>query len=113
MNKEKVLESTRQLVCDLDATTTHIVQARLNHDEKAEGKALFEMEGMIVAAQQQLTFLYDYIYKDIALTPDDIGLINKLLFDMHFEGFDACSTEKANERNIEVLRRFNEQRNKK
>lgn len=51
--------------------------------------------------------------KDLALTPDDIGLINKLLFDMHFEGFDVCSTEKAHERNVEVLRRFNELRNKK
>jgi hypothetical protein len=48
---------------DLDGVTTDIVSARLNHDTEAEGRALFRMEGMIVAAQQQLSFLYDYIEK--------------------------------------------------
>lgn len=56
---------------------------------------------------------YEQAEKDLALTPEDIGLINKLLFDMHFEGFDVYSTEKAHERNVEILRRFNEQREKK
>ena len=55
---------------------------------------------------------YEQAEKDLALIPDDIGLINKLLFDMHFEGFDVNSTEKAHERNVEVLRRFLEQRKK-
>lgn len=55
---------------------------------------------------------YKQAEKDLALIPDDIGLINKLLFDMHFEGFDVNSTEKAHERNVEVLRRFLEQRKK-
>lgn len=112
MDKEKVLESTRQIICDLDATTTHIVQARLNHNEKAEGKALFEMEGMIVAAQQQLTCLYDYIYKDLALTWEDMQLICEIEEKLWNEEFQQVLDGKSYVQNHyeEVLRRFNEQK---
>lgn len=109
MEKTEVLDSIRQVVCDLDATTTHLVQARLNHDDEAERKALFEMEGMIVAAQQELTFLYDYIYNNLALTWEDIRFIVQT-FHKVVSDVENISSEEAYQ---ETLKRFNEYKNDK
>ena len=69
------------------------------------------MEGMIVAAQQQLTCLYDYIYKDLALTWKDIKKIMIEIPEILDRDEDSPGRG-SKEYYEEVLRRFNEQRKK-
>ena len=61
MTKEKVIESIEELYPNLDKCVTDIVKARLNKDAIAEGRALFSMEGLIVACMQELSFIHDYL----------------------------------------------------
>lgn len=61
MTREKVIESIEELYKKLDYNVTKLVKARLDKDTKAEGDALFSMEGLIVACQQELSFLHDYL----------------------------------------------------
>ena len=64
MEKAKVIESIEELYQDLDKCVTDIVRARLNKDAIAEGRALFSMEGLIVACMQELSFIHDYLKKE-------------------------------------------------
>lgn len=59
--KDKILQSIDDLYQEIDKCITDIVKARLEHDSLAEGKALFKMESLMVGAEQELSFLYDYI----------------------------------------------------
>ena len=61
MTREKVIESIEELYKNLDYNVTKLVKARLDKDTKAEGDALFSMEGLMVACQQELSFLHDYL----------------------------------------------------
>lgn len=60
MEKDKVLNSIKELHDEIDATITDLVSARLAHDEQKEGRALFKMESLLVGCQQELSFLYDF-----------------------------------------------------
>lgn len=56
--------STDALIADIDKCIGDIVGARLSHDTKAEGRALFKMEGLMVASMQQLSALRDILAKE-------------------------------------------------
>ena len=54
-------ESIERLYGDIDACITDLIRARLNKDTKGEGKALFKMDGLMVATEQELTCIGDYL----------------------------------------------------
>ena len=58
MNREEI-NSCRELHNDIDACITALIKARTEHNQEDEGKALFRMEGLMVAAQQQLAYFID------------------------------------------------------
>jgi len=59
--KQKVLDSIDNLYKDIDNCMTRLLKGRVNKDDDMEGKALFEMEGLMVSTQQELSCLRDYI----------------------------------------------------
>lgn len=54
-------ESIERLYGDIDVCITDLIRARLNKDAEGEGKALFKMEGLMVATEQELTCIGDYL----------------------------------------------------
>ncbi len=58
MNQEEI-NSCKELHNDIDACITALIKARTEHNQEDEGKALFRMEGLMVAAQQQLAYFID------------------------------------------------------
>lgn len=58
MNQEEI-NSCKELYNDIDACITALIKARTEHNQEDEGKALFRMEGLMVAAQQQLAYFID------------------------------------------------------
>ena len=65
MNKDytakQLKESIERLYSDIDTCITDIIRARLNKDAEGEGKALFKMEGLMVATEQELTCIGDFL----------------------------------------------------
>jgi hypothetical protein len=61
MTKEQVLLDISSLIQNIDQCTGDLVEARTRRDDGDELIALHEMESLIVAAHQELSFLYDYI----------------------------------------------------
>lgn len=53
---------------------------------------------------------YKQAEEDLALTCEDIKLINNILFDLYFEGWKTDSEEQSQARYQEALCRFNEKR---
>ena len=64
-DKKDVMRSTIELYRDIDNCITNIVAARVKRDKQALSDAHWAMEGLMVAAQQQLTFLTDYIEANV------------------------------------------------
>lgn len=58
------ISSIDALIADIDKCIGDIVSARLSHDTEAEGRALFKMEGLMVASMQQLSVLRDILAKE-------------------------------------------------
>ena len=58
---QQLKESIERLYGDIDACITDLIRARLNKDAEGEGKALFKMEGLMVATEQELTCIGDYL----------------------------------------------------
>ena len=58
---QQLKESIERLYGDIDACITDLIRARLNRDAEGEGKALFKMEGLMVATEQELTCIDDLL----------------------------------------------------
>lgn len=71
MEKEKITNEAQSLYNDIDKCIDKIISARTQHDPQLEGKALFQMEGLMVCTQQFLAWLMEQI--------DDSGDIEKEL----------------------------------
>ena len=65
MTKNEVLDSTLGLVQSIDGSISALIAARLSKDGDAENDAVFQMETLLVDSQQQLSFLIDYIKKNV------------------------------------------------
>ena len=59
MELAKIRQSTKKLYDDIDSCITDLLKARLPRDSEEEGKALFRMEGLMVATLQQLSCILD------------------------------------------------------
>lgn len=64
-DKKEVLDSTNKLINAIDDCATHIIAARINRDSDAEQKQIKIMESLTIGAQQQLSYLYEYIDENI------------------------------------------------
>ena len=83
MELVKLRESTQELYNDIDSCITDLINARIpgKKDDNDERKALFRMEGLLVATLQQLSCILDalpseainipscWIEKDVKKTP--------------------------------------------
>ena len=71
MNMEltKLRQSTQELYNDIDSCITDLINARTSSDAGGEGKALFRMEGLMVATLQQLSCILDALPTDTVLIP--------------------------------------------
>lgn len=73
MNMEltKLRQSTQELYNDIDSCITDLINARTpgKKDEDGERKALFRMEGLMVATLQQLSCILDVLPTDTVLIP--------------------------------------------
>lgn len=63
MELVKLRQSTQELYNDIDSCITDLINARTpeKKDEDGERKALFRMEGLMVATLQQLSCIEDYL----------------------------------------------------
>ena len=61
MEKEKITGEAQSLYNDIDKCIDKILSARTQHDPQLEGKALFQMEGLMVCTQQFLAWLMEHI----------------------------------------------------
>jgi hypothetical protein len=71
MNMElaKLRQSTQELYNDIDSCITDLINARTSSDAGGEGKALFRMEGLMVATLQQLSCILDVLPSDVVKVP--------------------------------------------
>jgi hypothetical protein len=65
----KLRQSTQELYNDIDSCITDLINARTSSDAGGEGKALFRMEGLMVATLQQLSCILDALPTDTVLIP--------------------------------------------
>jgi hypothetical protein len=71
MKLVKLRQSTQELYNDIDSCITDLINARTpgKKDEDGERKALFRMEGLMVATLQQLSCIIDALPTDTVLIP--------------------------------------------
>jgi hypothetical protein len=62
----ELIKSTKRLYNDIDSCITNLLNARIpgKKDEDSEGKALFHMEGLMVATLQQLDCIIDSLQQE-------------------------------------------------
>ena len=60
----ELIKSTRSLYFDIDTCITELIRARTEQNEENEGKALFRMEGLMVATMQQLDCIIDSLQQE-------------------------------------------------
>ena len=90
---EKIRKEINILYSDIDACITELLKARTDKDSEAEGKALFKMEGLMVATLQDLSCIEDYLEKQKEQKPaewseEDERLLTKLMSFVDIECFD-------------------------
>ena len=65
MKSEQTLQNLINLVSklynDIDLCIGDLVKSRLNKDEVSEGKAMAQMESLMTWAQQELSYIRDYL----------------------------------------------------
>jgi hypothetical protein len=71
MELVKLRQSTQELYNDIDSCITDLINARIpgKKDEDGERKALFRMEGLMVATLQQLSCIIDALPSETACIP--------------------------------------------
>lgn len=60
-NREQLINELAKLYDDIDQCIGDIVDSRIKKDHQAEGKAIFRMEGLMVATVQDLGCTIDYL----------------------------------------------------
>lgn len=60
-NREQLINELAKLYDDIDQCIGDIVDSRLKKDHHAEGKAIFRMEGLMVATLQDLECTIDHL----------------------------------------------------
>ena len=60
----ELIKSTKSLYNDIDSCIGELIKARLDHNQENEGKALFRMEGLMVATLQQLGCIIDSLQQE-------------------------------------------------
>lgn len=60
-NREQLINELAKLYDDIDQCIGDIVDSRIKKDHQAEGKAIFRMEGLMVATVQDLGCAIDYL----------------------------------------------------
>ena len=60
---ERIRKEINTLYSEIDTCISELIKARTDKDSKAEGKALFKMEGLMVATLQDLSCIEDYLEK--------------------------------------------------
>lgn len=60
----ELIKSTKGLYNDIDSCIDELLKARLDHNQENEGKALFRMEGLMVATLQQLGCIIDSLQQE-------------------------------------------------
>lgn len=58
------IKSTKSLYNDIDSCIDELLKARVGHNQENEGKALFRMEGLMVATLQQLDCILDFLQQE-------------------------------------------------
>lgn len=71
MELVELRQSTQELYNDIDSCITDLINARTpgKKDEDGERKALFRMEGLMVATLQQLSCILDALPSDVVHIP--------------------------------------------
>ena len=65
MTKKEVLSSMNSLIRDINEWTIKRVKASLDKDDEAYREVMFQLEGLIMDAQQELTYLTDWIEENV------------------------------------------------
>lgn len=65
MEKQEILRSIDSLCNDIDDWTTNRVKASLEHDTQAYNDCMFELEGLLMDCNQELSYLRDYIEENM------------------------------------------------
>lgn len=60
----ELIKSTKGLYNDIDSCIDELLKARFDHNQENEGKALFRMEGLMVATLQQLDCIIDSLQEE-------------------------------------------------
>ena len=60
---ERIRKEINTLYSEIDTCISELLEARTDKDSEAEGKALFKMEGLMVATLQDLSCIEDYLEK--------------------------------------------------
>ena len=60
---ERIRKEINTLYSEIDTCISELLKARIDKDSEAEGKALFKMEGLMVATLQDLSCIEDYLEK--------------------------------------------------
>ena len=83
MEKEKITSEAQSLYNDIDKCIDKIISARTQHDSQLEGKALFQMEGLMVCTQQFLAWLMEQIddSDNAKIVRIEKGFINSVTID--------------------------------
>ena len=83
MEKEKITSEAQSLYNDIDKCIDKILSARTQHDPQSEGKALFQMEGLMVCTQQFLAWLMEQIddSDNANIVRIEKGFINSVMID--------------------------------
>ena len=60
----ELIKSTKDLYNDIDSCIGKLIKARFDHNQENEGKALFRMEGLMVATLQQLDCIINSLQQE-------------------------------------------------
>ena len=63
--KTKIINSNKDLYKDIDSVIDKLLKSRIDKDIIQEQKAYFEMESLMVAVQQQLTAINDFLLENV------------------------------------------------
>lgn len=61
ISMERLINSVTKLHDDIDTCIGDLVKSRLNKDEVSEGKAIAQMESLMVSSQQEFSYIRDYL----------------------------------------------------
>jgi hypothetical protein len=96
---ERIRKEISTLYADIDSCISELLAARTNKDAEAEGKALFRMEGLMVATLQDLSCVEDWLEKQREPHYNK----RNALFDKCVENCDPKTVEEVNKRVDDIM----------